>query len=235
MSIVEASGIKGIAEVSHQRGMFSYAGTPISPDFLEHLKPKHARKRVDDDDEVSPSASFASLPASTAASGFHERQSTPSMMKKKTFFYHPLGLKTDEAKKRTCFEGHNKRGDDFQSGVNAKIKMAELRMHELLEQRLQEQREQRILEEQARKHSNSQGMFASLPAPPEDHPWPGPSSPGRTHISSYQGTILHRSSPALYPTPPPSAKSWASRPSLDAHGPASLRSIPSTPALSSFG
>eukprot|EP00931_Biecheleriopsis_adriatica_P106660 TRINITY_DN81063_c0_g1_i1.p1 TRINITY_DN81063_c0_g1~~TRINITY_DN81063_c0_g1_i1.p1 ORF type:complete len:270 (+),score=40.51 TRINITY_DN81063_c0_g1_i1:30-812(+) len=236
MSLVEFTGRatpagRNIEEVSMRRGLFSYTGMPISIDFLDHLKPKHARKG--DTDEVPVSDTMPSL-SKTASSGFGSRdfsaasQSDVDVPPKKVF-HHPLGLKTDNALKRTCFEGKSGAftGDDFQRGVNAKIHLAELRVRERLQQRMQEAREERLQQEKTRQDLLlTQGSFAGLPEEP--HPWPGPATPGRSHISGYQGTLAHRTGGPR--SPPGSAKTWASSSPSDGRLPPSRHSL-STPNL----
>eukprot|EP00930_Biecheleria_cincta_P030559 TRINITY_DN21168_c0_g1_i1.p1 TRINITY_DN21168_c0_g1~~TRINITY_DN21168_c0_g1_i1.p1 ORF type:complete len:270 (-),score=36.40 TRINITY_DN21168_c0_g1_i1:211-948(-) len=223
MGLVEHSGRRSIDEVSLRRGMFSYAGAPISTEFLEHLKPKHARKSefdFDDDYERArqpPPINISSRPSET------EKQPTAA-------FWHPLGLKTDNALKRTCFEGKSGllTGDDFQPGVNAKIKLAEQMIRDRVAHRLQEQRNERL--RQGSMASNSTFSLPGLASPPEDHPWPGPSTPGRTHVSGYQGTLLARTGIVNNPIPPGSAKTINSSAPSDGGLPPSRRSL-STPKL----
>lgn len=223
MSSVEQSGRRSTDEVSLRRGMFSYAGTPISTEFLEHLKPKHARKsefEFDDDHERARQA-----PPRNACARPSEPEKRPSAA-----FWHPLGLKTDNALKRTCFEGKSGMltGDDFQPGVNAKIKLAELMIRDRVEHRLQEQRNERL--RQGSMASNSNFSLPGLASTPDEHPWPGPSTPGRAHISGYQGTLLARTGIVHSPVPPGSAKTMNSSAPSDGALPPSRRSL-STPKL----
>lgn len=223
MSLVEHSGRRSTDEVSMRRGMFSYAGMPISTEFLEHLKPKHARKSEFDFDDEYDRARLPPPRNACARPSEPEKRPSPA-------FWHPLGLKTDNALKRTCFEGKSGllTGDDFQPGVNTKIKLAELMIRERVEHRLQEQRNERL--RQGGMASSSTPSLPGLASTPDEHPWPGPSTPGRAHISGYQGTLLARTGSVNNLVPPGSSKTINSSAPSDGVLPPSRRSL-STPKL----